>query len=114
VISAFFYVMVVVVGSAAAGREVRDELDRIGPGERPADDEVERQWDEVTAQARSRWDTLRQQSSGRSRSRSRACFLARDTARPKDFGPRVANARYYAVDLTRVWSRRHCVPRRLP
>jgi hypothetical protein len=30
-------------------------------GERPADDEVQRQWDEVTAEARSRWETLRTQ-----------------------------------------------------
>jgi membrane protein len=51
--------MFTVVGSAAAGREIRDELDRIRRGERPADDEVRRQWDEVTAQARSRWETLR-------------------------------------------------------
>ena len=58
-ISALFCVMVVLVGSAAAGREVRDELDRIRRGERPADDEVQRQWDEVTAQARSRWEMLR-------------------------------------------------------
>ena len=56
-ISALFCVMVVVVGSAVAGREVRDELDRIERGERPADDEVRRQWDQVTAEARSRWDT---------------------------------------------------------
>ena len=60
-ISALFCVMVVVVGSAAVGREVRDELDRIREGERPAEDEVQRQWDEVTGQARSRWDTLRAQ-----------------------------------------------------
>ena len=60
-ISALFCVMVVVVASAAAGREVRGELDRIQRGERPADDEVRRQWDGVTAQARSRWDTLRAQ-----------------------------------------------------
>ena len=58
-ISALFCIMVVVVGSAAVGREVHDELDRIRRGEKPADDEVRRQWDEVTAQARSRWDTLR-------------------------------------------------------
>ena len=58
-ISAFFCIMVVVVGSAAAGREVRDELDRIQRGETPAEDEVRRQWDQVTAEARSRWDTLR-------------------------------------------------------
>ena len=61
IISALFCVMVVVVGSAAAGREVRDELDRIQRGERPAEDEVRRQWDEITAQGRSRWDTLRAQ-----------------------------------------------------
>jgi uncharacterized BrkB/YihY/UPF0761 family membrane protein len=60
-ISALFCVMVVLVGSAAAGREVHDELDRIRRGETPADDEVQRQWDEVTAQARSRWETLRTQ-----------------------------------------------------
>ena len=60
-ISALFCVMVAVVGSAAAGREVRDELDRIRRGERPAEDEVRRQWDQVTAEARSRWETLRVQ-----------------------------------------------------
>jgi uncharacterized BrkB/YihY/UPF0761 family membrane protein len=61
IISAFFCVMVIVVASAAAGREIRDELDRIRRGERPAEDEVQRQWDEITGQARSRWDTLRAQ-----------------------------------------------------
>jgi uncharacterized BrkB/YihY/UPF0761 family membrane protein len=60
-ISALFCVMVVVVASAAAGREIRDELDRIRRGERPAEDEIRRQWDEVTTEARSRWDTLREQ-----------------------------------------------------
>ncbi len=54
-ISAFFVTMVVIVGSAAAGREIHDELGRIRRGERPADDEVQRQWDQVTADARSRW-----------------------------------------------------------
>jgi membrane protein len=60
-ISAIFCIMVVVVGSAAAGREIDDELGRIRRGERPADDEVRRQWDQVTGQARSRWETLRAQ-----------------------------------------------------
>jgi membrane protein len=60
-ISTLFCVMVVLVGSAAAGREVHDELERIRRGETPADDEVRRQWNEVTAEARSRWDTLRVQ-----------------------------------------------------
>jgi uncharacterized BrkB/YihY/UPF0761 family membrane protein len=61
IISALFCVMVVVVASAAAGREIDDELGRIRRGERPAEDEVQRQWDQVTAEARSRWDTLRAQ-----------------------------------------------------
>jgi uncharacterized BrkB/YihY/UPF0761 family membrane protein len=60
-ISALFCVMVVMVGSAAAGHEVRDELNRIRRGERPAEDEVQRQWAEITTEARSRWQTLREQ-----------------------------------------------------
>jgi uncharacterized BrkB/YihY/UPF0761 family membrane protein len=59
-ISALFCVMVVVVGSAAAGREVSDELERIRRGDARAEDEVRRQWDEVTAQARTRWDSFRE------------------------------------------------------
>jgi membrane protein len=61
--------MLVVVGSAAAGREVRDELDRIQRGERPAEDEVRRQWDQVIGDARSRWETLREQIHERRRKR---------------------------------------------
>jgi hypothetical protein len=57
------------VASATAGREVRDELGRIRRGERPAEDEVRRQWDEVTAEARSRWETLRLQIAKRRRRR---------------------------------------------
>jgi uncharacterized BrkB/YihY/UPF0761 family membrane protein len=68
-ISALFLAMVTVVASAAAGREVHDELDRIQRGERPAEDEVRRQWDQVTAQARSRWDTLRAHIQDRRRKR---------------------------------------------
>jgi uncharacterized BrkB/YihY/UPF0761 family membrane protein len=60
-ISAFFCVMVVMVASAVAGREVHDELERIRRGEARADDEVRRQWDEVTAEARSRWESPRTQ-----------------------------------------------------
>ncbi len=70
-ISALFAVMVVIVGSAAAGREVDEELGRIRRGEKPADDEIRRQWDEVTAEARSRWDTLRIQIEARRRKRHR-------------------------------------------
>jgi uncharacterized BrkB/YihY/UPF0761 family membrane protein len=69
-ISAFFCVMVTLVGSAAAGREVHDELERIRRGERPAEDEVRHQWDEITAEARSRWDTLRAQIQQRRRRRT--------------------------------------------
>ena len=68
-ISALFCVMVVLVVAAAAGREVRDELGRIRRGEKPAEDEVQRQWQEVTAQARSRWETLRVQLEERRRKR---------------------------------------------
>jgi membrane protein len=71
-ISALFCVMVVVVGSAAAGREIGDELGRIRRGERPADDEVQRQWDQVTAEARTRWQTLREQIQERRRKRQEA------------------------------------------
>ena len=60
-ISALFCIMVVVVGSAAAGREVHDELERIRRGERPAEDEVRRQWAEITTETRSRWETVREQ-----------------------------------------------------
>src|SRR5512132_1607167 len=66
-ISTFFCIMVVVVGSAAAGREIDDELGRIRRGEKPADDEVQHQWAEVTAQARSRWDAMRERIEERRR-----------------------------------------------
>jgi uncharacterized BrkB/YihY/UPF0761 family membrane protein len=59
-ISALFALMIIVVVSTVTGREVSDELDRIGRGERPQDDEVRREWDAVIDQARSRWDTLRE------------------------------------------------------
>jgi uncharacterized BrkB/YihY/UPF0761 family membrane protein len=71
-ISTLFCIMVILVGSTSAGREVRDELDRIRRGERRADDDVRRQWDEVTSQALSRWDTLRAQIRERRRKRDRA------------------------------------------
>jgi membrane protein len=69
-ISALFCVMVVLVVSTATGREVRDELDRIRRGEKPAEDEVHQQWQEITAQARSRWDTLRDRIEERRRKRA--------------------------------------------
>jgi uncharacterized BrkB/YihY/UPF0761 family membrane protein len=70
IISALFCVMLVVVGASAAGREVHDELDRIRRGERPAEDEVRRQWGEITAEAQSRWETLRLKVEERRRRRA--------------------------------------------
>jgi membrane protein len=58
-ISALFGAMLVLVAAAAAGREIAFELERIGRGERPPDDEVRREWDAVIEQARSRWETVR-------------------------------------------------------
>jgi uncharacterized BrkB/YihY/UPF0761 family membrane protein len=54
-ISTLFCVTVILVGAAALGREVSDELARIRRGERPPDDEVRREWDNVIAEARLRW-----------------------------------------------------------
>jgi membrane protein len=58
-ISALFGFMVFLLASAALGREVFDELNRIRAGERPPDDEVRREWDTFILEARSRWQTLR-------------------------------------------------------
>lgn len=54
-----FGAMLVVVASAALGREVRDELTRIRQGRRPSQDEVRRQWESIVEQTRSRWRTVR-------------------------------------------------------
>ncbi|MFF2568317.1 hypothetical protein [Streptomyces sp. NPDC058084] len=61
-ITTLFGAMLVVVGSAAIGREVRDELTRIRRGQRPSQDEVRRQWDNIVEQTRSRWRRVRRQS----------------------------------------------------
>ncbi|MGW4568010.1 YhjD/YihY/BrkB family envelope integrity protein [Streptomyces sp. NPDC004561] len=61
--SALFAIMLVIVGAAVVGREVRDELVRIEHGERTPDDEVRRQWDDVVEQTRSRWRSVRRQVS---------------------------------------------------
>lgn len=59
-ISALFAVMILLVASAAIGREVSEELDRIGRGERPPDDEVRREWDAIIDQGRSHYQALRE------------------------------------------------------
>jgi uncharacterized BrkB/YihY/UPF0761 family membrane protein len=64
-ISALFCVMVVVVASAALGREVTEDLTRIGNGERPPDDEIRKEWDALISETRSRWAILRERIDGR-------------------------------------------------
>ena len=59
-ISTLFCVFLVLVGSAALGREVSDELDLIRRGERPPDHDVRRQWDNVIGDLRSGWAAARQ------------------------------------------------------
>ena len=66
-ISTLFCVMVVLVGAAALGREVHDELGRIRRGERPADDDVRQEWDALVGEARTRWDVAREQIAARRR-----------------------------------------------
>jgi uncharacterized BrkB/YihY/UPF0761 family membrane protein len=63
-ISSLFCSAVIIVASASAGREIHVELERIRSGERPPEDEVRRQWAEVTAEARSRWQRLRERRHG--------------------------------------------------
>ncbi|MGW5424572.1 hypothetical protein [Streptomyces sp. NPDC003943] len=58
-ITTLFGAMLVVVASAAIGREVRDELTRIRQGHRPSQDEVSRQWNNIVEQTRSRWRRVR-------------------------------------------------------
>jgi len=60
-VSALFCLMFFVVVAVAGGREIHDELERIRRGEKPAEDEVRRQWTEITDDLRSRWETARVQ-----------------------------------------------------
>jgi uncharacterized BrkB/YihY/UPF0761 family membrane protein len=69
-ISALFALMFLVVVAVAAGREIHDELERIRRGEKPAEDEVRRQWAEITDDLRSRWETARVQLRERRRRRA--------------------------------------------
>ncbi|MET8622505.1 YhjD/YihY/BrkB family envelope integrity protein [Kitasatospora sp. NPDC004669] len=56
-LSALFGAMITIVGSAALGREVHDELCRVRRGERPPDDEVRHEWEQLVQDVRSRWHT---------------------------------------------------------
>ena len=71
-ISALFAAMVVVVGSAVLGREVHDELGRIRRGERPSEDEVRKEWDEIITEGRARWEGVRAQIEQRRQDAGRA------------------------------------------
>ena len=62
--------MIVVVGSAALGLEVYEELRRIRRGESPPDDEVRREWDKVIDHVRLQW-RARQNQIARPRPRKR-------------------------------------------
>jgi uncharacterized BrkB/YihY/UPF0761 family membrane protein len=70
-ISALFCLMVIIVGAAALGREVRAELVSIREGRKPPDDAVRREWDEITAEASARWQTVRDRLQERRRRRRR-------------------------------------------
>ncbi|MET8572316.1 hypothetical protein [Streptomyces sp. NPDC004783] len=59
--SALFGAMLILVVSAALGREVRDELVRIRQGRHPSHDEVRHQWANILEQTRSSWRTVRRQ-----------------------------------------------------
>jgi uncharacterized BrkB/YihY/UPF0761 family membrane protein len=69
-ISTLFCLMFIIVVAAAAGREIHEELLRIRRGEKPADDEVRRQWVEITDDLRSRSETAREQFRNRRRRRA--------------------------------------------
>jgi uncharacterized BrkB/YihY/UPF0761 family membrane protein len=71
-ISMLFCAMLVIVASAAVGREVGDELRRIRRGDRPPDDEVRREWNNVIAEARSKWDVAREELARRRAARKGA------------------------------------------
>jgi membrane protein len=60
-ISTLFCIFFVVVAAATLGREMHDELDRIRHGQRPPDDEVRQEWDNVMAEGRARWEGARTQ-----------------------------------------------------
>jgi hypothetical protein len=61
IISTLFCITVVLVGSAALGREVSDELRRIRSGQRPPDDEIRQEWEKVIAVANERWVLVNEQ-----------------------------------------------------
>ncbi|MHB9863932.1 hypothetical protein [Streptomyces sp. YIM S03343] len=64
-ISGLFGAMLVLVASAALGREIGDELARIRSGLRPSEREVQREWSTFVDQTLSRWRTARKQMTQR-------------------------------------------------
>ncbi|WP_432133784.1 YhjD/YihY/BrkB family envelope integrity protein [Streptomyces sp. bgisy154] len=69
-LSALFAAMVVLVASAAVGREVGDELVRIRDGLQPSEHEVRQQWESLVEDTRSRWHKVRDDVSHRRRKRT--------------------------------------------
>jgi membrane protein len=66
-LSALFAAMLVLVASAALGREIADELTRIGQGRRPSEHEVRQEWENLVRQTRSHWESVREDVSRRTR-----------------------------------------------
>jgi membrane protein len=58
-IAVLFALMLVVVATAALGREVSEELAQIQRGERPPDNDIRHEWNAIVDHARVRWRSLR-------------------------------------------------------
>jgi membrane protein len=68
-ISWLFVLMVALVSAVAIGREVSDELDSIGRGEKPGNEQIEAEWAQVRAQAHEARQRLSDWRSGRKEKR---------------------------------------------
>jgi len=91
-ISTLFCVMVVLVASAALGREVHDELGRIRRGERPPDDAVRHEWDALVGEARTRWDVAREQINRRRRKQPSGAAISGAPSSPAAGAPEPGDA----------------------
>jgi uncharacterized BrkB/YihY/UPF0761 family membrane protein len=80
-ISALFIVMIVVVATAAVGREISDEIERIQRGDRPPDDEIQQEWAALIKEVRLRSDEWRRRAE---EWRSKAAARVRRAPQPPD------------------------------
>jgi membrane protein len=80
-ISALFIVMIVVVATAAVGREISDEIERIQRGDRPPDDEIQQEWAALIAEVRLRTEAWRLRAE---QWRSKAATRVRREPRSRD------------------------------